>query len=79
MRLILLSVGTILILIAVALPALVLLGGGSPRDIHSHREIQLQRRGMIESALFKASFWVADHRVLLGLTGLLLVLISLIL
>lgn len=73
MNLVIMFTGAVLLAIGLGLlPMLTLIGGGNPKDVYSHRDIQLEGKGKLKTAALRATFWLADHRGIVGTVGLAL-------
>lgn len=71
MRTILLLLSLLLVAFAVALPILVIMGGGKPDQLTNEydREALRQRGGPIERRFYRGFLWLADHRPYVGIAG----------
>jgi preprotein translocase subunit SecG len=78
MRIYLLIPSVLLLVFAIALPLLVVMGGGSNLGNEYDREQSVNAKNSIERALNRSFYWMADNRPICGIVGFVGVVVSIV-
>lgn len=69
MKQVLLLVSLLLLIVAIAFPLLIVMGGGDHRNYLQDRDADLAASNPIRRTLNRTFYWLADNRPFLGFVG----------